>query len=94
MVLGTRFEAVLSALEGLVRPRPSRRVVVPDVVGQPVSVAAATLARNGLRVATRTAVVDPPPREATVVGQAVPAGTRLRRRSWVMLDLEFPPPWG
>ena len=71
-----------------------RRAVVPDVVGSPVSEAASALARAGFRVATRTAVIDPPPREATVVGQSVASGTRRRRRSWVTLDLEFPPPWG
>lgn len=90
----TRWESMVGALEDLVRPGPRRRVVVPDVVGSPVSEAAATLARTGLRVRTRTAVVDPPPREATVVGQSVVPGKRVGRRSWVTLELEFPPPWG
>lgn len=91
---GTRWETIVGAVEGLVRPRPRRRVVVPDVVGAPVSEAAATLARTGLRVRTRTSAVDPPPREATVVGQSVRPGKRVGRRSWVTLDLEFPPPRG
>jgi beta-lactam-binding protein with PASTA domain len=89
-----RWESMLAGLEDLVRRHPSRRVVVPDVVGLPVSEAAATLGRTGLRVSTRTAVESPPPREATVVAQSVPAGKRRRRLSWVTLDLEFPPPWG
>lgn len=83
-----------SLREGRARRSRFGRAVVPDVVGAPVSEAASTLSRAGFRVATRTAVVDPPPREATVVGQSVASGKRRRRRSWVTLDLEFPPPWG
>jgi beta-lactam-binding protein with PASTA domain len=81
-------------LDGLTRPARFRRAVVPDVVGQPVSEAARVLGRLGLRVATRTDVVSPPPIEGTVVAQAPPAGSRRRRATWVTLDLAFPPPRG
>ena len=87
-------EVMTSTLDGLARPGRFRRVLVPDVVGQPVSDAARVLGRLGLRVATRTDVASPPPIEGTVVAQTPPAGARRRKASRVTLDLAFPPPRG
>jgi hypothetical protein len=84
-------DAVTSVLEGLVRGRPRRRVVVPDVVGLGTAEAAAALARAGLRVRTELRSAAPPPQEGVVVDQSRPAGRRVRRRSVVVLGLDFPP---
>jgi beta-lactam-binding protein with PASTA domain len=75
------------------RRRPPRKVVVPDVVGRPVSEATRALGRLGLRIDTHTRALAPPPVEGVVVAQSVAAGRRVRRDRRIALELMFPPPW-
>ena len=90
-----RSELVVGVLEDIARPKGRfRRVTVPDLVGHPVTEACHVLGRLGLRIRTRTEVVKPPPIEATVVGQEPRAGTKARRSTLVVLDLDFPAPRG
>lgn len=92
---GERYEMFVGVLDDVVRPKGRfRRVTVPDLVGHPVSEACHVLGRLGLRIRTRTDVVKPPPIQATVVGQEPKAGTKARRSTLVVLDLDFPAPRG
>jgi len=87
--------AIVSAIEDLVRsrPRPPRKVAMPDVVGRPVSEASRALGQLGLRIDTHTTALAPPPVEGVVVAQSVDAGRRVRWGTRVRLELMFPPPW-
>jgi beta-lactam-binding protein with PASTA domain len=64
-------------------------VSVSDVVGLKVSVAPTRLAKEGLRVVTRVAVVSPPAVDGVVVRQSLPPGERVRRGTAVELLLDF-----
>ncbi len=87
MAWGNVGNAFDEALRGL-HARPSRKVVVPDLVGTSVPDMWGVALRSGVRVQLHRA------RErqvgaAVVVGQRPPANTKVRRDSIVHLDVRF-----
>ena len=78
------------AIADLLRPKAlPRRVVVPNVVGQPMRGARRRLGRVGLRPEVHRDDASPPAVEGYVVMQNPPPGTKVRRRSTVELLLTF-----
>jgi beta-lactam-binding protein with PASTA domain len=84
-------EGVLSELETALKPGPSGRVVVPDVVNLMVQEASLRVSRLGLKVRTAVLTPNPAPVAGKVVSQDPQPGMKLRRGRTVTLYLEFPP---
>ena len=84
-------DAVLPDMETALKPGPSGRVVVPELVNLMVRDASLLATRLGLTVYTVVLTPDPAPVQGKVVRQDPPAGRRVGRGRKVTLYLEFPP---
>ena len=91
----SRLKAVIGLVETTVEwltpaPRPSRKVVVPDVIGLGTRDAGLVAAKAGLRTSVRRRTARPAPVEGVVIAQEPAAGARVRRRSALVLDVQHP----
>jgi hypothetical protein len=83
-------EGVMEILEDALDPRPSGRVVVPDLVDLMVGEASLLACRAGLTVETVVVTPNPAPVEGRVVRQAPAPGKKVGRGRRVTLYLESP----
>lgn len=83
-------EGTLSELDTVLKPRPSGRVVIPDVVSLTVQEASLRVSRLGLRVHTVMQTPTPAPVAGKVMRQDPQPGKKVRRGRTVTLYLEFP----
>jgi hypothetical protein len=93
---GMRAGAVLGVLAELAgwlapHPRPSRRVIVPDVQGLFVGPCLHAVGRAGLRIETVRLTEHPMPVEGLVVDQSPAPGTTARRSSTLTVRVWHPP---
>jgi hypothetical protein len=93
---GPRAGAVLGMIAGLLgwlapHPRPSRRVIVPDVRGLFVGPCLHAVGRAGLRIETVRLTEHPMPVEGLVVDQSPAPGTTARRSSTLTVRVWHPP---
>jgi hypothetical protein len=83
-------EGVLSELETALKPGPSGRVVIPDVVNLMVQEASLLVSRLGIGVRTAVLTPNPAPVEGKVVRQDPQPCKKVRRGRTATLYLEFP----
>lgn len=72
------------------RPRLSRKVLVPNFVGQPASDCFLIAVRSGVQLEFVRLTLDPAPTDGVIVKQAPPPETRIARGATVQLAVVHP----